>query len=102
MIEYEIFLKQFLPKLRSDSAKLLNEKYKLNQMEIASKLGITQAEISKYLNHINTDAISYKIKKKDVQEFVTNLINENELQAQKVVCRICPVNSKTVCSFKIE
>ncbi|ASI14109.1 XRE family transcriptional regulator [Candidatus Mancarchaeum acidiphilum] len=101
MIYYEIFLKKFLPSFRSALAIKMNEKFNIKESDIAKELGVTQAEVSKYLNRLNVVSPSYKIDDSDIESIAALMIAGDSANAQKQVCRICPVGSNVKCTFKI-
>ncbi len=93
----EVIGKKILPLIRSYVARELIEKYKFTQIEVAKKLGITQAAVSQYL-HLKRGV-------KSMEEFkeVIPLIEENSKKlAEKIavnnigrreiimeICKIC-------------
>jgi predicted transcriptional regulator len=89
----EVSLKYFLPALR---AKVVEELYKMNfsQDEIAKKLGISQAAVSKYINKNYNKEIE-KIKnskeiKEMADEFINNILKNKDVQVDfKKFCEIC-------------
>lgn len=108
MYPQEIEVWYILPVIRKElAAELLN--YNLTQKEIASKLGITEAAISQYLNEkraklINLDSeikeeiqkSAYNIAKKNANiikevQSISNLIKNN-----KTICKIHMQNDKTI------
>ena len=48
----EVMAKEILPALRVAIVKKLNTEYKMTQIEIAKRLGITQPAVSQYLNKL--------------------------------------------------
>lgn len=50
MMPCESIVKLFLPAIRAGVTKELYKKYNFNQVDIATKLGITQAAVSKYIS----------------------------------------------------
>ncbi len=101
MIYYEVFLKKFLPSFRSALAIKMNEKFNMKESEIAEELGVTQAQISKYLNKLNVKTPLYKIKDSDIESIASLMVAGNLADAQKQICSICPVGSNTKCTIKV-
>jgi predicted transcriptional regulator len=50
LVPCESVVKELLPALRAKTARYLYEEYHLSQAEIALRLGVTQAAVSKYLS----------------------------------------------------
>jgi len=89
----ETSLKYFLPALR---AKVVEELYKRNfsQDEIAKKLGISQAAVSKYINKNYNKKIEKLKNSKEIKnmadEFINNLLRNKDVQVDfKKFCEIC-------------
>ncbi|MEM3781526.1 MAG: winged helix-turn-helix transcriptional regulator [Candidatus Micrarchaeaceae archaeon] len=47
---YESATEKYLPVVRFEIANVLKNKYRMKEQEIAERLGITQAAVSKYIN----------------------------------------------------
>jgi predicted transcriptional regulator len=102
--EYESILKELIPALRVSAAKRLASHYGMTQKKIAGFLGITQAATSKYLNGMyskNVRRLEGEIDNKEVDAFVKNLIAEDKVGAQKIVCRMCARNLSFRCGLAI-
>ena len=104
MTEYESILKEFLPALRSRIAVELNANYGLKQTEIAVLLGVTQAEISKYLNGTQPKSTSFTMPLDDaeVKKMAKLVLTRDDYEAQRVACRMCPKGSASKCSIMIK
>jgi len=93
LLPCEVSLKYFLPALR---ARVVEELYKLDfsQEEIAKKLGISQAAVSKYINKNYSKKIA-KIKESEeikniAKEFVENILKNKDVQVDfKKFCELC-------------
>lgn len=83
----EIVQREFLPAVRIQLAKALQEKG-LSQMEISSRLDVTQAAVSKYLKQ----AIPSSLLSSEISELVQRLIDlieTPETEADAVVKELC-------------
>jgi len=92
LIPCETMIKQLLPALRVGVTKELAEKYNLNQVEIASKLGITQAAVSKYLSDRYAQNIKEIENKKAVKENskkIARLIVKEKSNKKQIIGAIC-------------
>ncbi len=101
---YDYVAAKFLPVLKARTAVLLFNKYKLTQQSIAKMLGVSQAEISKYLNRqdfIPKSAIA-DIDDDDIEEFTKSMVINDEYNAQRIVCRICPKGVSNSCNIMIK
>ena len=91
----EVVVKQLVPAVRVRVAKELYEKHDFNQQEIASKLGITQAAVSKYLTGKYTQEIkkleTSEIVRKISEEMVKTILDKNfrKHEFQKIICKYC-------------
>ncbi len=87
---------RFLPILRCHVAKELIEKYGLTQIEVAKKLGTTQAAISQYL-HLKRGATSLKKFKETlpiIQSAASEIASEiasGKIDVEKIALRFCEV-----------
>lgn len=98
-------VKEFLPALRASSARLMHEKYKLNQERIASLLETTQAAVSKYLSGNYSDEVKDFEKSLDrdqVAKFVKAAMDGKRYEAQRSVCKMCSKNLSFRCSLMIK
>ena len=46
----EIVVNKILPHIRADIVKILTQEYRMKQIEVSKRLGITQASVSQYLS----------------------------------------------------
>jgi predicted fused transcriptional regulator/phosphomethylpyrimidine kinase/predicted transcriptional regulator len=85
----EIVQKDFLPSVRTQLAQFLSKKG-LSQLEIASRLEVTQAAVSKYLNQsIKRDELSDEIA--ELVERLTEMILVQNSAADAIVKELCSV-----------
>ncbi|MHA1410561.1 MAG: transcriptional regulator [Candidatus Odinarchaeia archaeon] len=92
----EFAVKYLFPIIRAEISRILIRKHKLTQIEVAEKLGITQAAVSQYLNekrgrHMESLPTNIQdIIKKSLNELdnidVKALDSEN---VKNIVCDIC-------------
>lgn len=83
----EIVQREFLPAVRTQLAKAL-KKRGLSQMEISSRLGVTQAAVSKYLNQTDpTTELSNEVS--ELVQRLTDMIQNPETKADAVVKELC-------------
>jgi predicted transcriptional regulator len=100
---YDYVAYKFIPQLKARAAMVLFNKYRLTQQNISKMLGVSQAEVSKYLKRGNSIGYSkIKIKNKDIDAFAKSIIMKNEYDAQKAVCKICPKGSNKSCYIMIK
>jgi hypothetical protein len=102
LLPCEIAIKYFIPALRASIAKILFEKYNLTQMEIALKLGVTQAAISKYLSGKYSKEIKTIERKKTIKslskEFALALVKKRKakIDFSKNFCTHCKILGKRI------
>lgn len=92
----ELFTKNFLPAIRAIIAENLIEKYGLTQIEVAKKMGLTQAAVSHYLRS-KRGAKAYNLLRQnsDVLNYIEKLAEliyrgkGATKEAYKYVCKIC-------------
>jgi predicted transcriptional regulator len=91
----EAVIKEFLPAMRANITKILDKKYDFTQEEIADRLGLTQAAVSKYLSGDYSKEVKVvenisEIKK--MAEMVAGQIavgNATRMHVIKSVCKSC-------------
>ncbi|MCL5680286.1 MAG: hypothetical protein M1465_03030 [Candidatus Marsarchaeota archaeon] len=100
---YDYVADKFIPFIKAKTAAVLSSKYGLTQQSISKMLGVSQAEISKYLKRSDLGSYSaIKIKKKDIDAFAKSVMMKNEYDAQKVICGICPKGANKSCYIMIK
>lgn len=85
-------IKQLLPAIRAGVTKELTKKYNFNQIEIASKLGVTQAAVSNYLSGNYAQGIKNIENKKPVKENskrIAYLIAKEKSNKKRIVEAVC-------------
>jgi len=83
----EIVQREFLPAVRTQLAKALRERG-LSQTEISSRLEVTQAAVSKYLNQSDSASeLSNEIG--DLVQKLANMISNPDTEADAVVKELC-------------
>lgn len=97
----EVFVKDFLPNIRSLLTKLLLERYNLKQYEVARILGITQGAVSQYYNTVRGSKTSIIAEKKEIMEYIESLAQRlvseksNEIDLAAEFCTICDIMRKS-------
>ncbi len=70
--------------------------YHMKQSDIARRLGITQAAVSKYLNtSIGKESKQYK----EVAAFIEASLNGDERSGRQALCKACQTSRKFDCAF---
>ncbi len=103
--DFENMVKGFLPALRARSAKLMSDRYKLTQQDIASLLETTQAAVSKYLNGKYSKEVKdmeKQLNDNEVNAFVANAIKNRRYEAQVHVCKMCSRTLTHKCNLMIK
>jgi len=97
----EIMAKKVLPSVRVAIVKELTEKYKMNQSEIAERLGITQPAVSQYLNKIRGTNYIKVVRSLDLSDLVKDISEKiasekyKDENFSKIYCMVCAkVSSK--------
>jgi len=103
MAEYEVVLKEFLPLLKKDLAVVM-KRHGMKQERIARLLGVTQAEVSKYINGDQPKNMDIKVTytEKDLEKLAGMLMNEQHYESQKILCKLCPKGSVMECSLMVK
>ena len=92
----ETVMKESLPILRSLIVKDLIEKYGFSQVEVANKLGMTQAAISQYVSSKRGIKKSAKIEKSSKLKTMARQIskdiaenNRSDFDVTTLLCKLC-------------
>ena len=81
---------------------VLFSEYGLTQQSISKMLGVSQAEVSKYLSGKGTKDEGIKISDRDIEAFAQSIVIKDEYNAQKIVCGICPKGASKSCHIMIK
>ncbi|MEM3181008.1 MAG: hypothetical protein QXR85_01890 [Candidatus Micrarchaeaceae archaeon] len=92
---YENATENLLPVIRFEISNELKNKYKMQEQEIAERLGITQAAVSKYINHKSKriSAMAKKLaarigaNKSLVDAYIKDLLEEHTNSSK--FCELC-------------
>lgn len=90
----EIVVGQVLPTIRAMVVRDLIKRYKLSQVEVAKKLGITQPAVSQYVGALRGKGEIEKILSKTVGKDIKNLsddIASGKLEQADVIKRYCAI-----------
>jgi len=87
----DVISNKILPVVRAEISRELINRYGLTQIEVAKKLGITQAAVSQYISRMRAkDSISG-----DLSKIISNVCNEiirknpNEEETMKLIWNAC-------------
>lgn len=104
LLPCESIIKLILPAIRAGVTKELYKKHKLSQVEIAKKLGITQAAVSKYLSGDYGKGIKELEKTKEIKETIKNVCENVVLNKKGIkgsICECCTKVTDGSCELKI-
>lgn len=106
LIQCEETIKKFLPAVKAGLVKELIDDYDLNQVEIALKLGMTQAAVSKYI----TGKYTQRVKKLEEDERVKSTVKKvayliakgkTKKPIQDILCKFCmDIRKLDVCEVR--
>ena len=91
---YEIAYSRIIPAFRRAVAREMSSHYHLKQAEIAERLGITQAAVSKYLSSKKNATES-----KEVASFIKASIKGDHDASRGALCRACQAERKFDCAL---
>ena len=91
---YEIAYGRVIPEFRRAVAREMSSHYHMTQTEIAGRLGITQAAVSKYLSSRKAAKSS-----NEVVKFIEASIKGNHDASRGALCRACQAERKFDCAF---
>ena len=98
---YDYVAAKFIPIVRSKAAMVLFSEYGLTQQSISKMLGVSQAEVSKYLSGKGAKDNGIRISDRDIEAFAHSIVIKDEYNAQKIVCGICPKGASKSCHIMI-
>lgn len=86
----ELVQREYLPEVRAELSRVLNERG-LSQIEIAEKIGTTQAAVSKYLRHRNQPSLLHPYIQPLVERLADSILNGSSTSSAlvKEVCSEC-------------
>ena len=99
---YDYVAAKFIPVVKSKAATVLFNEYGLTQQSISKMLGVSQAEVSKYLSGKGAKNEDIEINDKDIEAFVQSIVIKDEYNAQRIVCKICPKGASKSCHIMIK
>ena len=93
IIPCEVASKSVIPALRAMVARELIEAYGMKQEQVAERLGVTQAAVSKYQHQVRGEAVELE-KASEVQEISRNIAsmlskNPSPLAVSQKLCQAC-------------
>ena len=102
----EIVAQNLLPTIRAMIAKELMEKYKFNQQDVASKLGLTQSAVSQYVRNLRGSASLIQKDQqisREIEDFAQKLASGelNSASGLEQFCSICRAarRSEIICKM---
>lgn len=96
---YEVAYGRAVPAFRKEVALAMRSRYHMTQTEIAKRLGITQAAVSKYLGMPKDKSNGYG---GIVDAFIKASLSGNEKAAREALCKACQADVKFICAFVVK
>lgn len=100
---HDRIVKELLPAVKLKVSKEMAKNHNLTQAEIARRVGITQAAISKYLNGKYSKKLLYmesKINNMEIMHLTDEIMKGDKIKAQERVCGICYENFHKECAIR--
>ncbi len=91
----EVFVRKYLPEIRSLVIKRISKKYKMKQIDIARVVGVTQAAVSQYLSKETDGTLFDEETLKNIRT-LADFLAEQKINAWEALQRICNI----CCSLK--
>ena len=85
----EVFVWYLIPGIRQELARFLVQDHKMSQVQVAAKLGITEAAVSQYLSGKRGDIKIDKDIKVEIKKSARRIAEGDEVTAVRELCRIC-------------
>ncbi|KYK30735.1 MAG: hypothetical protein AYK23_04390 [Candidatus Proteinoplasmatales archaeon SG8-5] len=85
----EVFVWYLLPGIRQELAKSMVKEYKLSQVQVAEKLGVTEAAVSQYLSGKRGEITLTTELKAEIDRSAGLIIEGDERTTVSELCRIC-------------
>ncbi|MDE1851182.1 MAG: hypothetical protein KGH69_00645 [Candidatus Micrarchaeota archaeon] len=99
---YEIAAKEVIPAVRALIAKELKEKYGMKEVDIAQRLSVAQAAVSKYLAgrySAKVKALRDRIDMKYIDAYISKIAEGKENYANMCICTVCKHLNDFGCKF---
>lgn len=87
----EIFVWYVLPGLRQELARSMIKDYNLTQVQVAGKLGITEAAVSQYLSKKRGNLAMNKNIKNEIKKSAEQIVKGDDMAIARELCRICGI-----------
>ncbi len=106
--KYEITADGYVPAARSLIAHALIEKYHMSEVEVAKRIGVAQAAISKYMTGKYSEKLKETMKelgeridanRELVDDYVKDVASGKDEDANACVCALCSMANGFSCSF---
>jgi predicted transcriptional regulator len=85
----EIFVWYVLPGMRQELARNMVDDHGMSQVQVAKKLGITEAAVSQYLSKKRGNFDMTEDIKNQVKNSAKQIINGDEMVMARELCRLC-------------
>ena len=92
---YEIAYGRVIPEIRRAVAREMSLHYHMNQTEIAKRLGITQAAVSKYLSSTRKSSV----REREIVRYIEASMRGDKAASQDALCRACQTSRKFDCAL---
>ena len=102
-VDYGRADKEIIPAARLFIATVLKKRYNMTEQEIADRLGVAQAAVSKYLNGKSSRRIS-EIKETIMKDerfnfYIERIYEKKEHYVELCICTICRALTNAECRF---
>lgn len=96
--KYEVTAEEYVPAARSIIAHTLIEKYHISEVEVARRMGVAQAAVSKYMTGKYSERLKRKMEelnekikgnKQLFDSYIKNVASGSDERANMCVCALC-------------
>lgn len=99
---YERATKEIIPAIRTLIARELKERYGMKETEIAQRLSVAQAAVSKYLHGRYSNRIKMTLDSIDrsyIDKYIGKIAEGKEAYTNMCICSVCNAMNKFGCKF---
>ncbi len=106
--KYETISEETVPAAKSIIARALVLKHNMNETDVAKRLGVAQAAISKYITEKYSDSLKEKVEEIEgkiqgqrelIDDYIKKISEGKEEYVNVCICTICGVANNIACAF---